>query len=211
MSDEAVEEIPLCGWNWMGSSEGRDGGDTWCRGCCQSLDSRAFVFSIITRSTSFLPHSFNASFLPERSILPSLFQFFPEVISIINQWIISGHLISLIGPCVNPPQPELTYVTLLSYFLSRGWNNDEIFTQTEASVPTVLVLDAHFKCYFIQICSRKQNLLIEQMKWRHSARMNRITVRNNTADETSCIRSLHSADFIAGTVTHFKYKGVLWS
>lgn len=26
MSDGAVEEIPLCGWNWMGSSEGRDGG-----------------------------------------------------------------------------------------------------------------------------------------------------------------------------------------
>lgn len=26
MSDGAVEEIPPCGWNWMGSSEGRDGG-----------------------------------------------------------------------------------------------------------------------------------------------------------------------------------------
>lgn len=55
----------------------------------------------------------------------------------------------------------------------------------------------------------QQNLLTDQIKWRHSARMNRITVRNNTEDETSCSRSLHSTDFIAASVTHFKYKGYL--
>lgn len=135
--NRGINEWWSCGGNsplWMeldGKLRGEGwGGDTWCRGCCQSPDSRAFVFSIITRSTSFLPHSF----LPERTILPSLFQFFPEVISIVNQWINSGRLISLIDPC---DKPKLTYLTLLSYFLTQGWNNDEIFTQTGASVPTV--------------------------------------------------------------------------
>lgn len=103
MSNGAVEEIPSCGWNWMGSSEGRDGGggDTWCRGCCQSPDSRAFVFSIITRSTSF------SSFLPfhESSVPPSLFQFFPEASSIVNQC--TEPL--TIEPC---DQPEFAHVAI---------------------------------------------------------------------------------------------------
>lgn len=113
MSDGAVEEIPSCGWNWMGSSEGRDGGDTWCRGCCQSPDSRAFVFSIITRSTSF------SSFLPfhERSILPSLFQFFPGAnCPSINRF-------SYYWNVINPPLPEFTYgiISHNNSFIMHEW------------------------------------------------------------------------------------------
>lgn len=74
------EEIPLCGWNWLVSLEGGMG-DTWCRGCCQTQDSRVFVFSIITRFTSSSPPPL---LLPSRKDHSAFnFQFF---LKLVDQW-----------------------------------------------------------------------------------------------------------------------------
>lgn len=71
INEQGEEEIPPCGRNWMVILEGRD---AWCRGCCQSPDSSAFVFSIITCCTSSLPF-----LLAEGPFSLLLFPFFPKV------------------------------------------------------------------------------------------------------------------------------------
>lgn len=78
INEQGEEEIPSCGRNWMVILK-EGGGGAWCRGCCQSPDSSAFVFSIITCCTSSQP------FLPaEGSFSLLLFLLFPKVCLVIR-------------------------------------------------------------------------------------------------------------------------------